>query len=114
MNDTDVVKNIYILAQEYRNILINISDFVKLISKETFGNANMNVAIDRELLATGLYATISECNIYIAKIATPKYVRVSNKTVVSSKDLNDWSPEVVIDDSSTFELSRLFNLKLYW
>ncbi|HKQ22238.1 MAG TPA: hypothetical protein VJS91_09375, partial [Nitrososphaeraceae archaeon] len=75
-------------------------------------NHFLDVVTSKELMKTGLFATIFGKSVYISREIPPGFIKFSNKDIPSIKNPDDWTCEIPIEFTDQFE--RVSSLKAFW
>lgn len=109
-----------ILANKYKNICLNISDFTDIL---TYRLVNEEIVfdpiIDRITLMSGFYGTLSNgTKVWISKYVQPGHFRISNDEIIKincNQDLNlidNWT--IDIPNKYINEVQRYLEMKAFW
>lgn len=95
------------VAHKYKSVRINIYTFTVFITDETLRNM-ADFCTDKDIMKSGLYATIGSTKVYVNKIVPPGYIQFSE-----SDDNTDWSPSLKLDMDLS-ELDKIVELMVFW
>jgi hypothetical protein len=95
---------------QYKHICISIVEYSMMLS--TLGNHFLDVVTSRDLMKTGLFATVFGKSVYVSRDIAPGFIKFSNKDIPSVREPDDWTCEIPIEFTDQFE--RISNLKAFW
>jgi hypothetical protein len=109
MNEAEK-RTILVIARTHKHMCISINTFTDFLSDTTWNI--FQPIILRASLMLGHYGNIYKCNIWVSKRIKTGHVSISDLEIVNSKNEDDWSPQVLIEDSDVYK--RIIKLKAFW